>query len=124
MNTLPEPSIQELKRQALIRRSDKLISWLHRPEYADYIDITSTEHLVKLIKLIIWALEKSIPKGKWQSFLEQFLEAKDVLLGYPKIFEKVKETETDKRISYNHTLAILLETLKSYKDYIESNKAT
>ena len=115
-NTL-EPSFQEQKQQALIRRTDKLIGWLARPDYAQYIDTTSTEHLFKLIDLVIWALERSIPLSEWRPFLRKFRKARKALIGLPDDGEK---ENIDEKTRYFEAIAILLKTLQGYKDYMKA----
>ena len=60
------------RREALIRRSDKLIERLRRPENSTYGNEESVDNLLRLIRLIIWALEQSIETEHWQEFRGMF----------------------------------------------------
>ena len=105
---------QTLKRQALTRRANKLIEWLHRPEYAIYVDENSITHLIKLIDLIIWALEYSLPDDEWKYFKHRFYKARS------KAVEIVENPEQQKD-NYYIAVPAVIDTLRSYSEYISNN---
>lgn len=104
----PEKSLQELKKEALLRRADKLLGWLRRPDYTDYTDHESTDRLIKFVNLTIWAFEQSITREEWKPFFEQFKEIKDV----------ANNVEGDEKENYYNAIALLTATLSNYKEYI------
>lgn len=106
--------LAEQKRLALVRRSDKLISWLGRPEYATYVDTDSTEQLAKLINLVIYALESSLPVTKWKPFRQKLMDLKQMLLGIPDYEEKVR-FDPDERENYQNAVTVLVSILERYK---------
>ena len=99
------------KSQALVRRSNKLISWLRRDECAIYVDENSVVELKKLIKYIIHALEQSINPEDWREFLLLFQESRKYL-----IFEQGREPEM-----YAEAVNALISGLESYQGYVEDN---
>ncbi len=107
---IPTP---ELKRQALCRRADKLLTWLQREEYANYVDSGTTDHLLKLVDLVIWAFEMSLPKEDWTPLLEQFKAVKDAALEVP------DDDKSDASI-YNNALQMLSLALLAYKEFVGS----
>jgi len=109
--SIPKP---ELKRQALCRRADKLLTWLQREEYANYVDIGTTDHLLKLVDLVIWAFEMSLPKEDWTPLLEQFKAVKDAALEVP------EDDKSDASI-YNNALQMLSLALLAYKEFVSSD---
>lgn len=108
--------IAEQRRFALIRRADKLISWLQRPEYATYENDQSTDHLIKLINLITYALEMSLPDDKWSLFKRKFININQMLLGVAEDDEI--EFEPDEKANYEKTVTALLDILQNYKTAI------
>ena len=110
---MEELSFQAQKKAALIRRSDKLIGWLHRDDYAIYVDETSVDYLLKLIKLIIWALEYSIPSEEWREFLLLFQESRKILA--------IEEGE-DQEQAYKETVESLISSLETYRSHIEDRE--
>ena len=105
---IPTP---ELKRQALCRRTDKLLSWLQRDDYANYVDLKTTDQLLKLIDLAIWAFETSIPKHEWKPLLDLFIEAKNAAV--------IFAADDNSKVSiYNNALRMLSVALVTYKDFI------
>ena len=105
------PTIQDLKRDALTRRANKLIGWLHRPDYSEYVDDSSVAKIIQVIDLIIWALEKSIPLDEWQRFRNELTDARNILTG--KTVDKSQE-----RHNFNAAIKSVITTLQSYLDYI------
>ncbi len=104
----------EEKRQALTRRANKLIEWLHRPQYAVYVDPESTAQLIKLINLIIWALERSIPANDWEHFKQLLIDGR--YLATDKFEDKYQEIN-----AYATTLHMIEDTLKEYTEFINSH---
>ena len=107
---IPTP---ELKRQALCRRADKLLTWLQREEYANYIDIGTTDHLLKLVDLVIWAFEMSLPKEDWKPLLDQFKDVKEAALVFP-------DADNSDASIYNKALQMLSLALLAYKEFVAS----
>ncbi len=102
------------KRQALTRRANKLIGWLSSPDYAVYVDHESTDKLINLINLIIWALERSVQKDQWEPFRYQFLCSRYILLD---TFENEEQEKQTYYIALNEVVA----NLKAYDEFINSN---
>ncbi len=98
------------KKDALIRRANRLIEWLHREEYANYVDENSVENLKKLIKRIIWALDQTIPENDWRQFLRLFQESRNIL--------SIKEGE-DQATAYTETTQSLISSLESFRGHVE-----
>ena len=111
-----DTSFEELKRRALIRRADKLMDWLRRPEYAVYVDDDSTDRLLKLIKLVVYALEMSLPPGEWKPFYIKFIALRQMISGFPE--HEKEHFEPDERVHYEHGITALLRLLERYKAYI------
>ena len=103
---------RELKRQTLTRRTDKLIEWLNRPEYVDYTSGDSTVQLIKVIDLIIWALERSIPMYQWKVFLKDLMDARRNIVD-------TFETEEIEKENYMRTRRQVINTLTSYGEFIQ-----
>ena len=104
-------SFEELKRDALTRRVNKLISWLHRPDYASWVSHESTTQLIKLIDLIIWALERSISEEDWEQFRMEFLDTRFIVAD---TFQNdVQESST-----YYTALSEVEDTLLKYLTFI------
>ncbi|MCF8450891.1 MAG: hypothetical protein K9G49_13545 [Taibaiella sp.] len=102
------------KKEAHLRRASIFIGWLHKPEYgyANYVDDNSIHNLAKLIKrLVIWALEVSMPKKDWQMFHGRLLEISEAL------YQPSAETMTEKQI-YLHCVEQLRATLLDYIEHI------
>ncbi len=115
-----QTDLLELKRLAMIRRADKLMDWLARPEYARYEDIDSTDHLLQLTDLVIYALEMSLPENEWKPFLRSFKKVKQTILGYTDD-NKSEPKEIDDAANYYLGTAALLETIKRYSQKINSH---
>lgn len=105
----------EQKRAALIRRANKLIEWLQRPEYAAYKGSTSTTNLIKVIDLIIWTLERSIPEHEWKLFEHDFLQCKGLI-------SDVFETDEAEHAAFDEALRMTAKILWSYHDFIVEYK--
>jgi hypothetical protein len=114
-----QTDLRELKRLAMIRRTDKLMDWLGRPEYARYEDINSTDHLLKLTDLVIYALELSLPENEWKPFLRALKKVKHTVLGYTDDEASEPEPKIDDAANYYLGTAALLETLKKYRQHID-----
>lgn len=104
---------QTMKREALTRRANKLIGWLQRPEYT-FVGEASVTHLIKVIDLIKWALENSIPAEDWRHFRRRFNKAIN------KAVELVETPEQQKN-NYSTSIEMVVTTLRSYLEYIEIN---
>ena len=98
------------RKQALVRRANRLIEWLHREEYSKYVDESSVENLKKLIKRIIWALEQSLEEEEWREFLLLFQESRKILAA---------ENEDEQEIAYNETIKSLISSLETYRGHVE-----
>jgi hypothetical protein len=103
------------KRHALTRRANMLIARLKRSDHAVYENHESTLQLVKLIDLIVWALERSLPYSDWDDFREAFLGARFMLVD-------TFETEIAETNAYNSELESVVKTLEKYRDFITSNE--
>lgn len=101
------------KKNALVRRANKLIEWLKRPEYATYTDENSITHVIQLIDLIVWALEKSLPIEEWRLFRESLMAARNVLVD-------IVETEQEEIDNYYKAIPMIETTLLSYIQYIQT----
>ena len=99
------------REQAFLRRADKCIEIITLDGYSIYRGQHSIEKLAHLIKLIIWALEPSLPRDVTFSFLHDFKNLREQILD-------VFENEEIARANYVSVVAVLLETLKEYKSYI------
>ncbi len=102
------------KKEAHLRRASKFMDWLRQPEhgYSNYVDDNSIHKLAKLIKkLVIWALEVSMPKKDWQMFHGRFLEISEAL------YQPSAEAMTEEQI-YLHCVEQLRTTLLDYMEYI------
>lgn len=104
---------QELKQQALTRRANKLIEWLQRPEYSVYVDNNSIVQLIKLIDLIIWALERSIPLHEWKPFERQLVDARTCLSDH-------FETSHDEIINFKRVISEVIAILQSYVAHVNN----
>jgi hypothetical protein len=58
-------TITEQNRLALTRRATKLIDLLRRDECAFVNHPESTDKLIKIVDLVIYALEQSVEKADW-----------------------------------------------------------
>ena len=105
------PTFQELKRDALVLRANKLIEWLHRPEYNVYNGHESTVQLIKVTDLIIWALERSIPLGEWRPFEEGLRNCRFILTD-------TFDTEVSEKETYRTAREETIVTLRSYLEFI------
>lgn len=103
------------REEALLRRADKLIEWLHRDYNATYKDEDSTDNIVRLINLIIYAFEASMPTDEWQPFFVLFKDCKH----QANAFFEDEEARAD-----NYALVIerLTAILQEYKTYISQTK--
>lgn len=104
------PMLEE-KRIALTRRANKLIEWLQRPEYAIYVDHDSTAHILKVFDLIIWALERSIPKNDWYDFQTEFKGSRFIL-------DDIFKTQEAEIATYNMAREEVIATLQAYLKFI------
>lgn len=111
MDSVAELPFHIQKQQALTRRAGKLIEWLERPEYAVYTDENSITHLVKLIDLIVWALEKSLPLEQWRPFRQRLMDARNAIVD-------IVETENEEKENFYRAIPMLITTLQDYSDYI------
>ncbi len=100
------------KRAALTRRANKLIEWLHRSEYVDYVNGETTTKLIKVIDLIIWALERSIPESEWKPFERDFLATRRIIID-------IFETDEAEKAAYEECLRMTVDTLRLYDRFIE-----
>ena len=98
------------RKEALVRRADRLIGWLQRDEYAVYVDEDSVVSLRKLIGKIIWALEQSLSSEDWREFLLLFQEARKML---------VVEDGEDQKAAYDETVLAVISTLEGYRGHVE-----
>ncbi len=108
--------IAEQRKFALTRRVDKLMVWLQRPEYAVYENDESTVKLVKLIYLIIYALEMSLPDKEWNSIRRKLIKVRNTLTGLPE--DEEQDFEPDERVNYQNAHAALLKILVVYKSVL------
>jgi hypothetical protein len=99
------------KAQAMTRRANKLVGWLRREDFAEYENEDSIERMARLIKLIIYALEESLPASEWKRFLKRFKECREQILD-------VFETAGDARINYSRTVEALILILEDYRNYV------
>ena len=88
--------IAEQRKFAFTRRVDKLMNWLQRPEYAVYENDGSTDKLAKLIDLIIYALELSLPEHKWKPIKRKFTGVKAMLIRHPE--DEEHESTPDEKV--------------------------
>ena len=107
-DTLP---FQQQKREALTRRANKLIEWLQRPQYAIYKGSESITNLIKVIDLIIWALERSVVEYEWKLFEHDFLECRGLV-------QDIFETEEAEQVAFDEALKMTIVTLRRYHDFI------
>ncbi len=101
------------KKFANTRRVDKLMVWLQRHEYAVYENDESTAKLVKLIDVIIYALEMSLPDKEWNSIRRKLINVRNTLTGLPE--DEEQEFEPDERANYQNAHAALFKILEDYK---------
>jgi hypothetical protein len=71
---------------------------------------------VKLINLIIFALEQSLPAKEWKPFLRKLNNLKQMILGVPG-FENRKDVREDEE-NYQNAIAYLRNILENYKNYL------
>ena len=109
-DNIPVLPLPELKRWALTNRTTKLIGWLGREEYAFVRHPQSSDKFIKLINLIIYALEQSVPKADWRPFYSRFYDLKSLVYTI--------EIEDEKEAIYNESLYRLKVILQDYRDYI------
>ena len=100
------------RKQALVRRADKLIGWLHGERYV-YVDEGSVDHLKKLIFIIIDVLEYVLSKEEGREFLRMFQDGRKIL--------EVEEGENVED-AYNETVAYLIEVLERYRGFVEDTE--
>jgi hypothetical protein len=105
--------MEQAKRQALTRRSNKLIEWLRRSEY-NYRNEKSTDKLIRVIDLIIWALERSIPAYNWRHFKVKFAEAMNMAA-------QPTEDKDELKANYNAAKEATISTLSEYTEYIATH---
>jgi hypothetical protein len=111
----PELLKNQEKKEAHLRRAGKFLDWLRQPEhgYANYVYENSPDNLAKLIsKLIMWALEVSMPNEQWAVFNGLFREIRDMAQTPPP--KGVSEEE-----HYRKAVELLVSTLQAYKAHIE-----
>lgn len=101
----------EERRQALTRRANILKDWLHRTDYSVYEGEESLINLVRVIDIIIWALQNTLTISEWQQFEVELVVAKQTL-------NENTETEEDKKNSLQEALTLVESTLHSYLEYI------
>ena len=99
------------RQQAFIRRADKCTAILNREDYHTYQGEQSIEKLAQLIKLIIWALEPSLPKDAMFSLLQDFKNLQEQQMD-------IFETEEVAKNNYDIVLPSLIDILQEYKVYI------
>ena len=68
---------------------------------------------MKLIDLIIYALEMSLPDKDWNSIRRKLIKVRNTLTGLPE--DEKQEFEPDERANYQNGHAALLEILGEYK---------
>lgn len=97
------------RKEALVRRADKLIGWLHGERYV-YVDETSVVHLRKLITILIDVLDYVLSTEDGREFLRMFQDARKML---------IVEDGEDQEQAYNETVAYLISVLESYRGFVE-----
>ncbi len=99
------------RKEALVRRANKLIGWLQSERFA-YVDKEqSVPHLRKFIGLIIDVVNQAIQtEEEGRDFLQLFQEARKLL---------IVETEDEQELAYNDTILALISSLETYRGYIE-----
>lgn len=105
------------KKAAHLRRGSKFIEWLHDPSYGyiNYVDHTSNERLAKMIsKLVIWALEMSMPQQQWRVYHRKFNKISKTLM------VAADELKTTEEQHYLRCVRQLHITLLDYKKHIET----
>ncbi len=113
--------IAEQRKLALVRRTDKLQAWLSRPDYAEYQNENSTDRLLKLIDLVIYALKDSLPAKDWKPFYLKLNNLKKMLKGLPEF--KDKAIIQDEQENYEPAIAYLKKILVDYGRFVIANKA-
>lgn len=98
--------------EAFTRRSTMFIALLRRDQYAVFTGADTVAGLIKVIKLIIWALELSLPEQEWNRYKKQFT---DCLYQLQDVFE----TSEAEQANYERVLDTLSELLEEYRDYIQ-----
>lgn len=98
--------------EAFTRRSTMLIALLRRHQYAVFTGPDSVAGLIKVIKLIIWALELSLPEQEWNRYKKQFTDCTYQL-------QDTFETSEAEQANYERVLDTLSELLEEYRDYIQ-----
>ncbi len=111
MQDIKDISFRELKKAAIIRRASRFIEWIGRDQYAVYVDETSTDKLVRLIKLVIYAHEKNVDKEDWLPFLKRYRKL-------IKAANEKLETEEDVKVYHARVVKNLQATLEKYKVHI------
>lgn len=101
------------KKDALLRRANIFISWVEKRDYKTYKDDDSIDTAVRLINMIIYALEVSLPAEDWQPFLLMLKECKVQVLD-------TYETEEDLKLNYEQAITTLLSVLEHYKAHTAS----
>ena len=113
MDFNPELLHNQEKKEAHLRRAATFMRWLEEPRYANYVDAASSDELAKLIsRLILWALEVSMPPENWRIFDSRFKELRDLIHTPPA--DGVSEAE-----HYAYCVSALRTTLASYSKRIE-----
>lgn len=108
---------EEQRRALLIRRADKLMDKLRRPEYV-YVDESSCGKLAREIRLIIGALEMTVTQEEWLPFLRKMRTARKLLR--TELREEGDEAEADERSDYDSAHATLLTALGEFREFISS----
>lgn len=102
------------KQEALTRRADRFIEWLKRPEHSEYKDHSTTLNILRLIEIINWALQKSMPLKQWDHFRYLLLDARYIA-------NDPFENQEDEKINYYRVMEILTTTLSQYREFINQN---
>lgn len=99
------------RQQAFIRRSEKCISILNREDIKEYQGEGSIKTLAHYIKIIIEALETSLPADEIYPFLKEFRELRKQVLD-------TFEDEHVAKVNYDEVVALMISTLREYKEHI------
>ncbi len=105
------------RKNALTRRADKLTVWLQRPEYAVYENDESVVRLAKLIDLMIYAFEMSLPDKEWKAVRRKLIKVRNTLTGLPE--DEKQDFEPDEKANYEKAYSALLKTLNEYKTILQ-----
>lgn len=97
--------------QALTRRANMFIEWLHREEYNTYTGPESMQNMVRLIKIIQEAFSETILVEYWLPFKRLFMECRLQL-------QDTYETEEVSKVNFDQVVISLIQILEQYKVYM------